>query len=303
MTEMPYVQTSVFIDERYRFSGNQLATFYDTDLNSHLNDEEMQGIAREMNFSETTFLMKSDKVQSGFGIRIFTPYVELPFAGHPTIGTAYVLKNKKLLSSLGSTTTVELGVGPTEVEFTHRGVSMFQPYSSQLNEYLDLSTLSYAIGLSSGDILSDFPVTVLSSGAPYLIVPLVSLNALQRIVLKESSILEILKETGSNGLVVLTNETIHSDSDLHVRMFAPGLGVSEDPATGSAAGPLGVYVEEHGVLKDHERGVDILIEQGHEIARPSLLRTRVERSIGTHVKVSGLVRTTAEGLFFLQSES
>lgn len=299
MTNLPYVQTSVFVDERHRFGGNQLATFYDIDRNSSLNDSEMQGTAREMNFSETTFLFRSDKVQSGLGIRIFTPYVELPFAGHPTLGTAFVLRNKNILSSEDSRATVELGVGPIDIEFTSDGVSMNQPYSSISKEYYDLSKLADALGVSSSDIHTRFPVKVLSSGAPYLIVPLVSFIALQGIAIKESPILEILKEMESNGLVVLTTETVHSSSDLHVRMFAPGLGVSEDPATGSAAGPLGVYVEEYGVLKDHELGANILIEQGYEISRPSLLKSRVERSNGTHVKVSGLVRTTAEGLFFL----
>ncbi|MHA1909177.1 MAG: PhzF family phenazine biosynthesis protein, partial [Candidatus Thorarchaeota archaeon] len=117
MIILPYVQTSVFVDKRHRFGGNQLATFYDTKLNTLLDDSEMQGIAREMNFSETTFLIESNKAKSGFGIRIFTPNKELPFAGHPTLGSAFVLKNKKLISSEESMTTIELMAGPTDIDF------------------------------------------------------------------------------------------------------------------------------------------------------------------------------------------
>jgi trans-2,3-dihydro-3-hydroxyanthranilate isomerase len=300
MIRLPYVQTSVFVDERYRFSGNQLATFYDSGLNSLLDDSEMQGIAREMNFSETTFLLKSKNVQSGFGVRIFTPFKELPFAGHPTLGTAFVLKNKKLISSEDSSITIELGIGPTEVEFSRDFISMTQPFPTYLAEYSDSSKLAIALGLNSDDISIRSPTQVLSCGAPFMIVPLVSMDAVKRTAPKKSQILEILEDMKSNGVVVFCTETIHSDSDLHARMFAPGLGVAEDPATGSAAGPLCGYVKEYRVIKNHDPETTVLIEQGHEIARPSLLRSRVMDSKGSHVSVAGVVRMTADGLFFLQ---
>ncbi|MHA1935451.1 MAG: PhzF family phenazine biosynthesis protein [Candidatus Thorarchaeota archaeon] len=301
MIRLPYVQTSVFVDERYKFGGNQLATFYDPGLNSLLDDSELQGVAREMNFSETTFLRRSKNAQSGFGVRIFTPFVELPFAGHPTLGTAFVLKNKNLISSKESATTIELGIGPTEVEFICDCISMTQPYPTYLAEYSETSKLADALGLGLDDISSRSPTQVLSCGAPFMIVPLVSMDAIKRTVPKEPRIREILGEMKSNGVVVFCTETIHSDSDLHARMFAPGLGVAEDPATGSAAGPLGGYVEEYRVIKNHEPETTVLIEQGHEIARPSLLRSRVMHSKKSHVRVAGVVRMTADGLFFFQN--
>ncbi|MHA2210388.1 MAG: PhzF family phenazine biosynthesis protein [Candidatus Thorarchaeota archaeon] len=301
MIRLPYVQTSVFVDERYRFGGNQLATFYDSSLNSLLDDSEMQGIAREMNFSETTFLLRSKNVQSGFGIRIFTPFMELPFAGHPTLGTAFVLKNKKLISSEDSATTMELGIGPTEVEFICDRISMTQSYPTYLAEYSESSKLADALGLGSDDISIHSPTQVISCGAPFLIVPLVSMDAVKRTAPKGPLILDILGEMKSNGVVVFCTETIHSDSDLHARMFAPGLGVAEDPATGSAAGPLGGYVEEYRVIKNHDPETTVMIEQGHEIARPSLLRSRVMHTKKGHVRVAGVVRMIADGLLFLQN--
>ncbi|MHA1959439.1 MAG: PhzF family phenazine biosynthesis protein [Candidatus Thorarchaeota archaeon] len=302
MISLPYVQTTVFVDNRHRFGGNQLATFYDTSLNSRLNDSEMQGIAREMNFSETTFIIKSKRVQSGYGVRIFTPYVELPIAGHPTLGSAFVLKNRNLIPSHVAATEVELQVGPTEVEFNLDNISMTQPYPDFIDEYDSSPKLADALGLVKEDFSTHSPNQVLSCGAPFMIVPLMSIDAVRKTVPRELQILEILREMKSNGVVVFCTETVHSDSNLHARMFAPGLGVAEDPATGSAAGPLGAYAEEYGVIQNHDLGTTILIEQGHEIDRPSLLRSSVVRSGKPHVKVAGVVRMTAEGLFFLHQD-
>ncbi|UCE10659.1 MAG: PhzF family phenazine biosynthesis protein [Candidatus Thorarchaeota archaeon] len=302
MTILPYIQTSVFVDKRYQFGGNQLATFSDVGLNSLLENSEMQGIAREMNFSETTFIVKSKKVQCGFGVRIFTPQVELPFAGHPTLGTAFVLKKKRMISIEDSSIDLDLRIGPTTVGFNLDSISMIQSYPVFSAEFDRPSRLADALGLDRDDLSNRFPAQVLSSGAPYLIVALESLDAIRRATPRSPQIGEILVEMEANGLVVFCTDTIHSESNLHARMFAPGLGVAEDPATGSAAGPLGAYAEEYGAIRNHDLGATTLIEQGYEMNRPSQLRSKVRHHGRPHVEVAGVVRMTAEGVFFLQHE-
>jgi trans-2,3-dihydro-3-hydroxyanthranilate isomerase len=192
--------------------------------------------------------------------------------------------------------------GPTDIDFNLDTVSMTQLYPTFLAKYDRPSILADALGLESNDLSNQYPIQVLSSGAPYIIVPLVSLKAVQKTVPRRREILEILSDMESNGVVVFCTETNYSNSNLHTRMFAPGLGVAEDPATGSAAGPLGAYVEEYEAISNHNLGTNILIEQGYEMGRPSLLRSSVVRSESSHVRVGGIVRKTTEGHFFLQSD-
>ncbi|MFX1561636.1 MAG: PhzF family phenazine biosynthesis protein, partial [Promethearchaeota archaeon] len=128
MREFPYIQTSVFVDDRMPFGGNQLATYWDTDANSSLTQEEMQGMALEMNFSESTFLEKATNKDCVSKVRIFTPAAEIPFAGHPTLGTAFVLKHKQILKPRMTTALLELGVGPIRVDYLDDdNVRMIQP--------------------------------------------------------------------------------------------------------------------------------------------------------------------------------
>ena len=128
MRSIPHVQTSVFVDERYPFGGNQLATFWDAQSNEVLSTEDMQCIALEMNYSESTFIEASEKEYCSFKVRIFTPTSEIPFAGHPTLGTSFVLKFKNLIAESEKKTTFELGVGPIHVEYIDsRLIQMEQP--------------------------------------------------------------------------------------------------------------------------------------------------------------------------------
>ncbi len=237
MREIPYVQTSVFVDDRLSFGGNQLATFWDIDANRSLSQEEMQGMTLEMNFSESTFLEKPTAKGCSVSVRIFTPAREIPFAGHPTLGTAFVMKHKKLIKEDEKTSLLQLGVGPIRVEILGEDrIQMAQPNPSFGEKPSEIGKVVEAIGLTSEDINPDYPVQVVSTGFPFLIVPIRN-----SIALKKAGPVSVfgnnLRNLSTQQVLIFCTETEFTDSHVHVRMFAPEVGVVEDPATGSAAGP------------------------------------------------------------------
>ncbi len=263
----------------------------------------MQGITREMNFSETTFVLPSFSTVEKCvrKVRIFTPGREISFAGHPTLGTAFVLKNKEIIDEEEQKVFLELGIGPVAIEFKDQNnVQMFQSKPEFLAEFQDRSKIASILGIQEKDISNQWPLQFISTGFPFLIIPLNSLTAIQSINLTVSSLLENLATFPSQEILIFSTDTIHEDSHVHVRMFAPSAGVFEDPATGSAAGPLGAYLETYEVLKNHEKGTKIILEQGYELGRPSKLIVNCLFNNGiSEIKVKGSVRKTAEGTFFL----
>lgn len=302
MITLPYVQTSVFVDDRYAFGGNQLATFWKIKANAQISSEIMQGIALEMNFSETTFIEPSTLEKCAAKVRIFTPATELPFAGHPTLGTAFVLKHKALLSPSVTNTNLELGIGVIPVEYTSPDVvRMIQSTPQYLDKLTNRAIIAKTVGIPESAIATDYPMQYVATGHPFLIVPLISLDAVQKAQPNGSLIVQTLKEQLSSDIVLLSTETVNTNSDVHVRMFAPGAGVLEDPATGSAAGPIGAYVEHHNLLHRDKKGKSIIIEQGYEIRRPSQLIAQVVwETEETNVLVSGKVKLIAEGDFYVE---
>ncbi|RDE14522.1 MAG: phenazine biosynthesis protein [Candidatus Thorarchaeota archaeon] len=304
MRAIPFIQTSVFVDERYSFSGNQLATFWDHILNSRLTDEEMQGIALEMQHSETTFTLAPTLANCSSKVRIFTPGMEIPFAGHPTLGTAYVLRYKRLVSPTDSEVQLELGVGPIKVRYlSEDAIQMAQGRPKFMETWTQKGAVADAIGLRADEILDTSPMEFVSTGAPFLIVPVKSLIAIQRASPNAPTLLKVLSGQPSQDVVLFSTEHINADSNVHVRMFGPGVGVLEDPATGSAAGPLGAYLKMHDILPETGSKDKIVIEQGYEIRRPS--RLEVTTSGGKsprEVYVSGKVRLVAEGRLYVRTE-
>jgi trans-2,3-dihydro-3-hydroxyanthranilate isomerase len=301
MREFPYVQTSVFVDDRYSFGGNQLATFWDVNANASLTKEEMQGIALEMNFSESTFLVKPTTKGCISRVRIFTPASEIPFAGHPTLGTAFVIKLKKILNQEKATALLQLGVGPIRVDILEdEKIRMIQPEPNFEDPVKDLKKITEAIGLSANDVHQHIPAQIVSSGFPFLIIPIKTLSAVKKAAPVPTVFKKNLSELSTQQVLIFSTETTHHDSQVHARMFAPEVGVVEDPATGSAAGPLGAYLEKYSVLKNHQFGEPINIEQGYEIRRPSKLIARVPHESMSEVHVSGKVRLVAEGAFYLK---
>ena len=300
MRSILFIQTSVFTDDRFPFSGNQLATFWNL-TDNELSTAEMQGITREMNFSETTFVLPSKLDNCVRKVRIFTPGREIPFAGHPTLGTAFVLKNQGIIGANDIQAHLELGIGPIAVEFRDNLVHMYQAKPQFLEEFQDNTTMAKILGISSDLISQKWPMQFVSTGFPFLIVPLTSLTAIRSIHLDSKLLIETLENFPSQELLIFTPDTTHTDSHVHVRMFAPSAGVPEDPATGSAAGPLGGYIEIYQILENHTRGTEIILEQGYEIHRPSRLIVQCcyEKTELSEVIVSGEVKLTAQGEFFL----
>lgn len=269
-----YALLDVFTDRR--FCGNQLAVFHD---GWGVSDADMQAVARELNFSETVFVAKPE--QGGdHKLRIFTPARELPFAGHPTIGTAFFLADGR-----DADLRLEEGVGTLTVTVTSGFVEMEQPaptFGPALDPAALAERLRDAIGVAA--VAAAPPPQVVSSGNPFLFVP-VDPDLLAHLSVNAESLEALLADTGAMGLYPFTDRrTALPDSDVHGRMFAPGAGVAEDPATGSAAGPLAAYLVRHGVAEPGER---IVIEQGFELGRPSLMYARVggtkERITTLHV--------------------
>ncbi len=301
MVALPYIQTSVFVDSRYAFGGNQLATFWDAASNSSLDSESMQGIALEMHFSETTFISPPELMECAVKVRIFTPARELPFAGHPTLGTAYVLRYKQLIESNMKEAKLELGIGAIPIEFLSDDVvRMSQPRPFFLQELGDRKTIAELLGLVKSDVATDFPIQYVSTGSHKLVVPITSLAAVQRAQPNSQGILQEFEGLPSCNVLIFCIDTVNEDSDVHARFFAPEVGVTEDPATGSAAGPLAAYLEHYDVLSGKPNGDPIIIEQGYEMRRPSQLIAEVvwgEEMEG--VLVSGKVKLVAEGTFYL----
>ena len=276
----------VFAEEPY--AGNQLAVVRDAGA---LSDETLQKIALEMNYSETTFILSEEEREGGYDVRIFTPGGEVPFAGHPTLGTAVVIRNEILTGSEPSI-TLNLKAGKILVTFGEF------PWMRQLpptfgNEY-DPTRMAAALSLEASDLDERYPVQEVSMGLPAIIVPLKSLAALKRCRVDRRLYREVAGAAKNLYVFCPEPHAANSGGELSARMFADGRGVSEDPATGSAAGCLAAYLLRHRYLGDGP--VDTKVEQGYEIQRPSFLYLRAgSDSDGINVFVGGKVRMVARG--------
>jgi len=302
MLTLPYLQTSVFVDPRYAFGGNQLATFWDAKANARLKPADMQGIALEMHFSETTFAVQPTLEGCAWKVRIFTPASEVPFAGHPTLGTAFALRHRQLISNTAKQATLELGIGAIPVKFLSGDVvEMRQPQPKFLDEWRNRKSAAEAIGLTEADVSDASPVQFVSTGSPFLMVSVKSLASVRKAVPNPERIMATLAGQPSRDILIFSFETVNSDSQVHARMFAPEFGILEDPATGSAAGPLAAYAERYDCVPRHRKGDPIVIEQGYEVQRPSrLVATVVGKEVAEAVQVSGQVKLVAEGTFYLK---
>lgn len=284
-----FYQVDVFTDRK--FGGNPLAVFPEPE---NLNEPVHLEIAREMNLSETTFVYPSKNPEANFSIRIFTPSREIPFAGHPTLGTAHILWEIGKLDSKKDSMILEMGAGLFNVTRKQKNLFMEQPLPSFGDTYKALDLVAEALSIDLGDIDSRFPLQVVSTGFPALYVPLTSLDALQRVELNLTVLREVL---GSADMIyVFTRETLVSRSTVHSRAFAPFIGIPEDPATGSAGGALGAYLIHHNFIENLDPSA-IIIEQGFEMDRPSHILVSVDEADGKiqSVQVGGQAITVLEG--------
>lgn len=283
----------VFAEEKY--AGNQLAVV--TPVES-LSEYDMQHIAREMNFSETTFIISNDPRAGGYDVRIFTPATELPFAGHPTLGTAYVIRHE-LAPTPQEQLVLNLKIGPVPVTFESlpggKETVWMQPPAPVLGMVRSAQAVAEMLNLTPSDIDPRFPVQEVSIGIPFLFVPLSSLTALKRAhvdVDRRSTLLQ--QGICASQIFLFCRETHRPNHDLAARMFFEANGMREDPATGSANVCLGAYLLKHSYFGDDH--IDIKVEQGYEIGRPSLLLVRAAWQSGEpQVSVGGRVIMTVRG--------
>ncbi len=304
MKEVRFFQVDVFTDRP--FGGNPLAVFPDAE---GLTTDEMQRLAREMNLSETTFVLSPQAADADFKVRIFTPAAELPFAGHPVVGTHWVLAHLGRVKLTGPVTQVrfELGVGilPADLHVVGKKVErvvMTQDRPAFLAIVEDVSELAQGLGLPAEAITeTGLPVQLVSTGVPQMMVPVRSLKQVQGLdasKLNTTVLNRVCDAVGTKCVMVFALATEQSEAAVHTRMFAPLLGVPEDPATGSANGALGAYLVHHRPVPVTEPTTHIVSEQGSEIGRPSTLTVEVdsEGEAVTAVRVGGQVVLVAEGV-------
>ncbi|MBI1259217.1 MAG: PhzF family phenazine biosynthesis isomerase [Chloroflexi bacterium] len=283
MRELAYYLVDVFTDTI--FGGNQLAVFTEPPVD--LPGATMQSIARELKLSETVFVLPPADAANHYRLRIFTPGSELPFAGHPTIGTGFVLHQAGMVPP-GNVLRLEEGVGLIEVTLTHEVggkllVTMQQPIPQFGAIYADRAQVSAALSLSLDDLLPDYPVQIVSSGNPFLFVPLKSLDAVARSRARIDVYEQVIAAIGARGLFLFAPGGELPGTTVHARMYAPQMGITEDPATGSAAGPLGAYLLHYGLV-DAAAAQHIVCEQGFEMKRPSIIHISVQ---GTAAQITG----------------
>jgi trans-2,3-dihydro-3-hydroxyanthranilate isomerase len=289
LRRLPFTQFDVFTSRA--LEGNPLAVFPD---GRGLNDNEMQAIAKEMNLSETTYILPRDAAtekERGVRVRIFTVQEELPFAGHPTLGTAFALRGNTGKDEI----KLELNVGTIPVRFEDKpGQPPFgemkqnDPVFGQIH---DAKKIAEVTGIPLGDIDSNVPVQTVSTGVPFTILPLRGLEQIRRLKINQSRASEYLSESGGKFFFCVTRETVDPAARLHARMlFYNG----EDPATGSASGCAAAWMVQHGVAQPDER---VLIEQGLEIKRPSRIFVRASRGNDrvVNVRVGGNVVEVLRG--------
>jgi len=270
-------------------AGNQLAVVLDAE---RLTDELMQAVAREFNFSETTFVTPSTAAGCDWRVRIFTPATELPMAGHPTIGTAVVLL---ALGRAGERTVFELGVGPTPVRVRPGWAEMDQRAPTFGPEHPDPALLATALSARPEDLTgTGLTAQSVSTGVPYLLVPVRSLDAMRRLRPQPQHWSAALEGFDGHAIYAFAREAQLPGADAHCRMFAPHLGTPEDPATGSAAGPLAGYLALRAGADGTRR---FRFEQGFEMGRESVLEAAADVAGGqvTAVRVGGGARIIGEG--------
>lgn len=305
MKTLSYTLVDVFTD--IPFGGNQLAV---VEGRTDLSTETMQKIARELNLSETVFIYPPHKSTNTRKLRIFTPQMELPMAGHPTIGAAYVLASNGLVPTTDGWNefVFEEEVGEIRVAvLKEQGrvvkVEMKQPMPSFDESFGNRELAADLLSLTDADLVSDLPIQMVSSGVPFLFVPIRSLEAIRRIQFRLDVWEQHFKgQPNYQHIFAFSSETENKESSVHGRMFAPAMGISEDPATGAASGPMGAYLVKHRVLPIAENGIyTITSEQGFEMGRPSFINITINGTAEDieEVKIGGNSVTIGKGELFI----
>jgi trans-2,3-dihydro-3-hydroxyanthranilate isomerase len=285
------------------FGGNQLAVFTDS---ASLTTAEMQELAHEMNFSESTFVMPPESSDAR-RVRIFTPSQEMPMAGHPTVGTTWVLASRGeiALDSPIVDATLLLGIGPVTVTIeSSDSRPEFLWMAHREAEFgakrRDRGRVAKALGITAADIRDDLPVQVVSTGFPFIFVPVRTLDALAKCSPNANALAALFKPGEDRVAVYMFVVNESGEFSARSRMFAPFSGVAEDPATGSAAAPFGAYAAAYGLINPTP-GVTFTIQQGVEMGRPSEIHVEVtRRQTGAFgIRIGGRCAIVGEGSIFL----
>lgn len=294
MRKCPFYIVDVFAEEKY--AGNQLAVVRDAKA---LSDIEMQQIAKEMNFSETTFILSEQKRNGGYDVRIFTPKEELPFARHPTLGTAYVIQHEIIREPV-ETIILNLKIGQIPVTLNYSGEQIDLLWMKQMaatfGRIFEPEQISQVLGINKREMDDRFPIQEVSTGLPFIIIPLKTLDTLKQAKVSKDKYFELIKDTQAKAMLIFCPQTYDKENDLNIRVFADYYGVPEDPATGSANGCLAGYLVKYRYFGNDQ--IDIRVEQGYEIGRSSLLYLRAkDKGEKIDVSVGGKVVMIAKGEF------
>ena len=303
MRSYRYLHFDVFTDRL--FGGNQLAVYLDA---RGLSAETMQAIAKEMNFSETTFVLPPEAGGTDARMRIFTPGEELPTAGHPTVGTTFALARSGVIERGRQRFVYDCAIGPVPVTMTWSGddlgfVWMTQSLPTFGAVIPDPARTAAALSLSPAAVAATGqPVQVVSCGVPFLLVPLTTRSAVDSAVVNPG-VLDMLftqVNTKAHGLMVFTTQPGDARATVYSRMFAPEMGITEDPATGIATGPLGCYLVRHKIVRPERAGAMISL-QGVKMGRPSHVHMSIGLDNGeiASVRVGGESVLAGEGTLYL----
>lgn len=292
-----YRLIDVFTDKP--FSGNPLAVFTDA---RGLDTDRMQRIARELNHAETSFVFPPFDDAHDFSVRIFSPTAELPTTGHPTIGTAFALnyEAKESIPAPPQRMVFEEVSGPVSVSLSSPVTTTRQELPRFGAQFPEPNTAAAVLSLSSRDLIAGAPVQAVASRLPYLMVPVSSLEALERIQLRRDIWERTVRQFEAPHLCAFTLEARDETSTATMRTFAPALGIIEAPASESACGPLVAYLMEHKLVPSH-REQSFILDQGASIGRPSVLHVTAEQVDGalTRLRIGGQCVVVGEGTLFV----
>jgi trans-2,3-dihydro-3-hydroxyanthranilate isomerase len=287
MPGVTFYIVDVFAESKY--AGNQLAVF-----RGPVPEALMQPLAQEMHFSETTFVTSEAPRDGGYDVRIFTPAEEVPFAGHPTLGTAHIVRTA-VAPQAPQRVALNLKVGQIPVRYDSAADTYWmQQRQPEFGKELSREALAAVLGLEPGEIDDRFPAQEVSTGLPAMIVPLRTLASLQRIRVNRDKYFELVEGAWAKVLLVFCPEARRPENQLSVRVFADYYGVPEDPATGSGNGCLAGYLAHYRYWG--KPALEARVEQGHQVGRPSLLHLKAaETHAGIRVEVGGRAITVATG--------
>lgn len=293
-----YLHYDVFTDRR--FGGNQLAVFPNA---AGLDARLMQQIAKEIGFAETTFVLPRERNDTDVRMRIFTTSIEMPMAGHPVVGSTFALARERQISAGRDSWVYGLKIGPLPVELEWKDSMLsFVRMTQRLPEFgptFEPADVAAALGLSAEPIrATNLPLQQVSCGVPFVMVPLATRADVDAATPDPRAFAALAAKSGQEhfSVYLFSTERGTDRANVYTRMFAPGLGVYEDPATGSASGPLGCYLVKHSVVQRHDAG-SIVNLQGVKLGRPSWIHIAIDVDGGSisRVRVGGTSVFVAEG--------